>query len=1153
MDPSKTKFPRLSSPAAGIKPHYDVVVVGSGYGGSIAACRAASAGKSVCLLEKGKEWSPGEFPETFLHAERDLHMHFGSHKFHSGKPYGLYEVYVGDHVSVLQGCGLGGGSLINANVALDAEPAVYQKPHWPVEFINDVETLMKTDRTHVVDMLKPTPYPDSYPQLAKIERMQEGFAVFDIEDLHKHFYKTPIYVTFEDKEKNHVGVPQPKCTACGNCCGGCNVGAKNTLNMNYIAEAKAYGAEIYTKIEVMSIARESNSNEWLVHYKRLVKGSFEVAEEIIGANHVILGAGALGSTKVLLRSKERGLNISHAIGTRLSTNGDMPAFSYDGAKETNSIGVKTKDLIGPNKKVAPGPSNTTVIDLRRRSGKKEAGFVIEDFTPPSSVGSVYSIVLTAAAKHGIDITCEAMDNSMTFLGMCRDGARGKVNYHSKTDDISISYEDVEDEPNFNVVNAAVRKVAEKLGGTFVENPSWSKYLGKSIITVHPLGGCRMAESGETGVVNHAGQVFKGDSKEVLEGLYVVDGAVIPTSVGVNPTLTISCVAERCMRLLAKREGWHINYNFKHLGENEFVQQKPGICFTEKMVGEFQENKNQDEKTSCEFTLTIESNDVEAMIKFDPDHTAEISGTVTCPALSSSPLSVSEGRFQLFSPAENDTKKSPSKQMIYKMILNDQSSTTTYSFDGVKHIHKNHFWNIGLHDTTVLFVKVYRGANFSGEIIGTAKLYITIPNFAKQLATMEITHTQSVREKAYWLSKFGKFFARTLWDVYGPGVRAHNIDYDDEDQPPRQKRSLKLKGCTPVVYEVMTKDEFQILVTRYQGGSKGPVVMFHGAGVSSEIFSLDSIDTNLLEYLLQFGYDVWLVDWRTSCNLPLMVEKRYTLDDCAAYDYPAAIDKVLEITKKKTVQIVAHCAGSLVLFASLLSGALEGKVRNVVASQVAANPIPAPFNSYKSSLRLPGFAHFIGLNGLTVDTSAHASFFGRIFNGFSGAVVNHLVLPRSERCQSRVCHRITFIYGLLWEHANLTELTHGTLHEFFGYVTTLVSAQLALTMRWQKLVSSSGEDIYLPDSDKGLKSPLYKEHINRLNFPIRFIVGEKNSCYLPESTLTTLNLVKEAHPHQNYSRITIPDYGHLDCIYGKDAVHDVFPHIKESLEQYAEDN
>lgn len=154
---------------------------------------------------------------------------------------------MGDNVSVLQGCGLGGGSLINANVSLDAEPAVYQD--WPADFVSDVDKMLKVDRKHVIDMLKPTAYPDSYPPLAKMERMKEAFEVFDIEDLHKRFYRTPIYVTFEDKAKNHVGVPQPKCNGCGNCVGGCNVGAKNTLNMNYIAAAKAYGAEIFTKVK----------------------------------------------------------------------------------------------------------------------------------------------------------------------------------------------------------------------------------------------------------------------------------------------------------------------------------------------------------------------------------------------------------------------------------------------------------------------------------------------------------------------------------------------------------------------------------------------------------------------------------------------------------------------------------------------------------------------------------------------------------------------------------------------------------------------------------------------------------------------------------------------------------------------------------------
>lgn len=144
-------------------------------------------------------------------------------------------------------------------------------------------------------------------------------------------------------------------------------------------------------------------------------------------------------------------------------------------------------------------------------------------------------------------------------------------------------------------------------------------------------------------------------------------------------------------------------------------------------------------------------------------------------------------------------------MLYRMVLNDLDSTT-YSFHGVKHIHKSHWWQIGLRDTTVLFVNIYRGENFSGDVVGTAELKITVPNFAIQLATMEITNTQSNSEKLYWLAKFGGFFSKALWNVYGPGVRAHDVDFENKEAEPRQMRGLKLQGCNPVVYECVTKDE-----------------------------------------------------------------------------------------------------------------------------------------------------------------------------------------------------------------------------------------------------------------------------------------------------------------------------------------------------------
>ena len=159
------------------------------------------------------------------------------------------DFFVTDDLTVLTGSGLGGTSLINANVALDMDPAVLQDSAWPKEIRNDADQMNTVDRGHFFDMIKPETYPTSYPALHKIDRMKESLHKYDIEDLdEKILSKLPLYVTFEDKLTNHVGVPQPKCTACGNCVGGCNVGAKNTLNMNYLPDAKAHGAEIFTEV-----------------------------------------------------------------------------------------------------------------------------------------------------------------------------------------------------------------------------------------------------------------------------------------------------------------------------------------------------------------------------------------------------------------------------------------------------------------------------------------------------------------------------------------------------------------------------------------------------------------------------------------------------------------------------------------------------------------------------------------------------------------------------------------------------------------------------------------------------------------------------------------------------------------------------------------
>ncbi|XP_078359087.1 uncharacterized protein LOC144643643 isoform X2 [Oculina patagonica] len=1019
-------------------------------------------------------------------------------------------------------------------------------------------------------MLKPTPYPDHYPKLHKLERMKEGLCEFDIEDTSKMFYKPPLFVTFEDTPANHVGIPQPKCTACGNCVGGCNVGAKNTLNMNYLPDAKAHGARIFTEVEVIAVTKACDSSDWLVSYKRQHTGSFDVEEQIVRASHVILGAGALGSTKILFRSKDRGLDVSEQLGKRFNTNGDVLGFSYNGNKKANAIGIKTKkeseteddknDSYEP-----PGPTITSVMDFRKTlDGGFKDHFVIEDGNLPSIASVPFAVGISVSAKVlgkdkfpseekmekvAQELQGKGMDNTLTFVCMSHDDAGGQITFDKNSDNIDIEWKEVGRGPNFDRVNEALEKVTKGLGGSFVKNPVWTEALGKSVVTVHPLGGCPMGESGQTAVVNHAGQVFEGESSEPLDGLYVVDGAIIPRAVGVNPVLTIACLAERCMRLMAERQGWIIDYEaFIPLDRRSFKKKKPGIRFTEKMVGDFEHTTDKYSSSPCEFTVTIESDDVERMIDWDPAHSAKISGTVTCPSLSEGVMTISQGVFKLFSKSADHVE---TKEMVYKMILTGHKGQQ-FAFEGVKLIHKDHVGEIGLSDTTTLFVTIYPGTKFRGNPVGRAKLFISLPNFAKQLATLEVTNTKSRLKKLKWISRFGSFFARTIWESYGPVT---SKDYLlNPSAPIRKKRPLQLNGATPEVYKCVTEDKVELKLTRYKGGTKGPVILFHGLGMSSGQYNLDTIETNLIEYLVQHRYDVWLADWRVSCDLPWAVYSDYTLDDCAKYDCLALIDKVLEITKQKSLQVVAHCVGSLINYAALLSGRTTGKIRNMISISLAANPITGQFNDVKIGIYIPGTLEMLGVSGMDAAPENTAQVMENLFNAF----VKHVSdsgIQYKERCQSSVCHRITFIYGIGWQHANLNSLTHETLHEFFGYVSTKCMDQLRMGVKAKKVVSYSGENIYLPDVDKKerLKSPDYLEKIGRLDFPITFVVGENNTVFVPESTRTTYELVKEAHPNQEYEWIQIPDYSHLDCIIGKNAVYDVYPHILRALDRHAYDN
>jgi cholesterol oxidase len=1128
---------RLSSPIEIIEAHYDVVVIGSGYGASIAASRMARAGRRVCVLERGKEFQPGEYPDTEPEAIAEMQADLTDGRL--GSRIGLYDLRVNPDINVFVGCGLGGTSLVNANVSLRAEPRVFEDSCWPQALRDDLHSSLEEGYRRAEEMLKPVSYPDNFPALAKLRALEKS-----AEHLRANCYRTPINVTFEDGV-NHVGVEQHKCALCGDCVSGCNYSAKNTLIMNYLPDAKNHGAAIFTQVSVQRIERQDD--RWLVYYQLLESGreSFDAPTLFVSADIVILGAGSLGSTEILLRSGQRGLSLSKQLGQHFTGNGDVLGFGYNNDEEINGIGFGHHP---PAERDPVGPCITGIIDQREQADL-ETGMVIEEGSVPGALSAFLPVALSGAAKLvGKDTDRGVVDylretgrewisviggayrgaarNTQTYLVMTHDDGNGQL--HLENDRVRVRWPGLGAQPVFERVNERLKQATRPLGGTYVRNPLWHKVFNHRLVTVHPLGGCVMAEAAENGVVNHKGQVFADEhGSAVHDGLYVMDGAIVPRPLGVNPLLTISALAERCCLLLAQDRGWNIDYRLPSASQHEPTSLKLGLQFTETMRGYFSAKVKDDYRAAAqqgeqdndrfEFTLTVISDDLELTLS-TTEHKARMLGTVNAPSLSANPLVVTQGEFNLFvvDPARVGTR-----QMRYRMNLTADDGKT-YFFDGFKVIHDEAGFDVWA-DTTTLYTTVYDGEDAAAPILGRGILQILPEDFLRQLTTLQVKNAKSAAQRLEATARFGRFFAGVLFETYG-GIFAKPKVFKP-DAPPRKRRPLRTTA--PTMHFFKTEDEVQLRLIRYQGGNKGPVMLSHGLGVSSLIFSIDTIETNLLEYLFAHGYDVWLLDFRASIDLPAS-SSQFSGDDIATFDYPAAVACVRRLSGADSVQMVAHCFGSTTFFMAMLAG-LEG-VRSAVCSQIATHIVAPTATRVKAGLYLPSVLQALGVETMSAYVDSHADWREQLYD----RALTLSPVSVEERCDSPVCHRITFMYAPLYEHDQLNEATHAALHEMFGVGNIRAFDHLATLVRTGHLVSVDGDENYLP-------------HLDRLAIPITFIHGAENECFLPESTKITYNLLRDKNGKDLYARYLIPNYGHIDCIFGKNAARDVYPLILKHLE------
>lgn len=773
-------FQRLSSPVANLQNHYEVIVIGSGYGAGIAASRLSRAGKKVCILERGKEFLPGEYPRNTEHAASE--MQFNTPTGRLGNNTGLYDFHLNNDISVYKGCGLGGTSLVNANVSLIPEKRVLDKDKWPEELRNDQDSYWRNvERAR--HMLQPNQYPEgknNYPRLPKSEAMK-----LSAKGMGKDFRYLDINVTFEDR-RNNAGVDQYKCELCGDCMTGCNYGAKNTTLMNYLPDAKNHGAEIFTEVSVKYISREND--KWVVHYliQNAESEKFRAAELFVTADIVVLGAGSLGSTEILLRSKEKGLSLSDMIGEHFTGNGDVLGFGYNCDVQVNTVGF------GEHKPgdISPvGPCITSVIDIREQP-VLEDGMVIEDGNIPGPLASTITASMITVSKlfgsepaeslsekmhrklreaesmvrgpyHG------AINNTQAFLVMTHDNGMGRMKLEN--DRLKIEWPGVGKEAIFQKVDKNLRAATEAIGGEYVVNPAWTKVMDYDLITVHPLGGCVMGDDATKGAVNHKGQVFASNNgTAVHQGLYVCDGAIVPLPLGVNPLITISALAERCCELMAKDYGLTINYDYKDFTVQGEIK-KSGIQFTETMKGFFStEEKNdfergkelgQQNNSPFAFTLTVTSDDIETMLK-NSEHQAILEGVVVAPALSSKPMTISGGKFNLFVDEKADV---PTKLMKYRMDIHSEEGKDYY-FYGFKLIRDDKGFDLWK-DTCTLYITVHEQADENSPVLGKGILVIETLDFARQLTTMKVLNATSKMEELKIMMNFGKYFSGSLFDIY----------------------------------------------------------------------------------------------------------------------------------------------------------------------------------------------------------------------------------------------------------------------------------------------------------------------------------------------------------------------------------------------------
>ncbi|KAF4120343.1 Choline dehydrogenase or related flavoprotein [Geosmithia morbida] len=1192
------RYPRISRPVELMRESYDVVVIGTGYGSSVAASRMARGRQNVCVLERGKERWPGEFPETFLDAIGEVRL---SGEFApsdrggmpktlvgSGNPSGLYHFALGKGQNVCMANGLGGTSLINANVYLEAAPAVLDMPMWPTE-LRGIEAWRKYyDRAG--DVLEPVEYPTTFPELRKLRLFERQAALVGHED---KFYRVKQTTRFHDGP-NSTGVSMRASTLSGMDATGINDGSKSTTLVNYLSDAWNWGAEMFCGCEVRYVTEAPGREGYIVHFawyggnRKQFPSFYDDLMWVHAKELVFFGAGSIGTTEILLRSKQVGLDISDEVGTEMSGNGDMIGFGYNTDYEANCVARR----VSKNSPNPVGPCITSVLDMRDTENPFE-GFVVEDASVPYALRfllsptfealpdptqPVYSFV-RAAQKFasrvsglilGPYFSQGSIAKTAIYLVMSHDSSQGRLIL--KSDQPVLTYSGVGRSASVRRIHEFLERLTAVVGGNFIANPLWTS-LGSQEITVHPIGGARISPdgTGRGGVVNHIGELFIGSGEETHSGLVVCDGSMVPAALGVNPFATIAALAERSAELVAEKNGIAIDYATPN-GILDLYKQpaytvprdaasdalavkiaacaeskSAGISFSEIMtgfihigpdLGDFgaatQLARRQEE--SARVVLTIRSWDTLNLINSHL-HQANITGTFTSASLGATFL-VHRGTFQLFS---QDPRQPETTNLLYSFDMVSPSGRKMH-FDGYKAVNSGSFLNpLQIwRQTTTMYVTLTKDGK---QVVGRGTMYLSVPDFFKEMQTL-VADGPSTWSRIGSLLRFFTYFSKRLKDPFLSTLGRTQWPDDDVNASYRVTTPADVVSLVATDGVPTTMAVWNPLLGGKEVQEAAPQILFvPGAAVDHNIYCLPTIEKNAINFFREAGYRVYCITHRVG-RTPV-AKNGYTpfdvrLDILAALTYIRKAGNACSSGEARKIYVVAHCVGSLGLACGLLDGTIPGLwIRGVTSSAVFMNPRFGKMNHLMSLI--PDCLSQILLRPWWDCTSSpNDTTIQRIAN----QVLRFYPVARArETCRSNVCHRSDLVYGHLWIHANINEETHRHLDLIMGGTTLDTIAWLAKAGHAEQVQTNA------PDSTN-LVTP---NNLRRLaGIPMLFVAGSKNTVFLPENTDTTYTMLCSVHGKQWYQREIFNGRGHLDVWMGATSYIDVYPRVLQHVESMAKD-